>query len=642
MSVVATQLEYVYDPDRPPYGLGFCDIVATVRYRQEAQGLYFRDMLDIQAWYNGDEVHPLPSGKGEPAYQSMAPAIVTNAIDHNARRSASVKPYITVPSLTNERRSKRYADIERKAYGATWHRSQMGLIRRRYYRHLIGYGSSSLVCVPDFEESEPRIQLRDPLASLPDFKSPDDVRPPRDIAYIFRWSGSDLRRKYPKLCAEYGGPIAAADTAQQWQTVEWYDPEAVVYGLVGPLEEMGNHIAPGYSASDAYMEIGRFMNRAGMVPAVCMELLTMDRVMSQIRNILAKSEMLAKLTMLDIETQERSIAPDMFMIARQGMVPTLVGAAQWYDGRTGKVNMISGVEKVDTLRTTPDVRTSQVEDRLERSASVDVGLNPAFNAESYGNQRSGRQLDAVMAVSTDPRILELHEISEAHLVTLNRAIAKTYRGYWGGKSFSMFSGWVGDRAMVEFIPSKHFIATESLVNYPVPGADIQGTTVILGQLAAAKAISLDEFRRLHPYVADAFAQRIQIDVEDMTEAYKRGLSIMISSGQAPPELGIYLDECLLKGDTIYDAAKKAFDKMAALEEAKQAQGQGTPGETAPGAPPGMPMGGPGELALPPGDSQAPGAGNAPGIQPQPATMGVNPNQAGLKQVMMAMQAGGGR
>jgi hypothetical protein len=640
MTMVDSRIDYVYDPDNPPYGSPYCVILEVVRYRENAQGLDMMTMIDVRDWYNGDIVAPLVGAKGEPSYKSMAPAIVANAVDYNARRASSVKPYITVPSVGAGPRSVDYSDVTRKALGATWYKSNFGLIRRRYYRHLVGYGSGSLVVVPDFEAQGPRVQLRDPLATLPDFKSPDDVRPPRDIAYVFRWSGADLRRRYPKLREEQGGPIAASDPEQQWRTVEWWDAEATVYGLVGPTELEGAHIANGWESSP-YMEIGRFPNRAGMVPAVVMEMLTMDKVISQVRNIIAKSEMLAKLTMLDIETQERSIAPDMYMVARQGMIPTLVGAAQWYDGRTGKVNMISGVEKVDTLRTTPDVRTAVVEDRLERSASVDVGLNPAANAETYGSLRTGRGLDSMMAIASDPRILELHEISEAHLVTLNEAIVKTYKGFWPNKKFSMFSGWVGDRSMVDFTPAKHFTTTESMVNYPVPGADIQGTTVILGQLAASKAIPLDEFRRLHPYISDAQAMRRGIDQEDLVEAYKRGLAVMMASGQAPPELGIYINNCLAQGEDFFTAVQKGFEKMQQLEEAKAAdQSQPTtPGLPMPGAPPGMPAAGPGQLALPPGETQAGGPGNPPGVQPAPATVGPNPDQQGLKNVMGALMAG---
>lgn len=630
-----------YDPDNPLYGMPFCDIVETVRQRQEAQGIGVRDLIEIRDWYNGDEIIPMVTSKGEPIVRSMAPAIVANAVDHNSRRAASVKPYITVPAMGTGPMHAGRADTTRRAIGATWHKSNFKLIRRRYYRHLNAYATTSLVVVPDMDDFFPRVQLRDPLASLPDVKSPDDVRPPTNIGYIYQWSGSYLRHRWPKLCEEYGGPIGAKDTWQRWSTVEWYDAECIVYGLVGPLETEGDHITPAYQAQP-WMEISRFPNRAGIVPAVCLEMPTLDKIMSHVRNIIAKSELLGKLTMLDIETQERSIAPDVYVIARQGMVPQLVGN-QWYDGRTGKVNMLSGVEKVDTLRMTPDVRTSQVEDRLERSASVDVGLNPAFNAESYGNQRSGRQLDASMAIATDPRIMELHEISEAHLVTLNEVIIKTYKGYWPGKTFSMFSGWLGDREFISFKPSRDFETCENLVEYPIPGLDIQGTTVVLAQLASTKIISLEETRRLHPYVNNALLMSKQIDQEDMNEAYKRGLSVMMASGQAPPELGIYINERLEKGDTIFEAAQWAFEKMADLEQADVSQGNPASPMTPPGMPPGpggMPLG-PGAGAAPPGVETV-GAGVAPGVEPPPATMGPSPDQAGLKRLMLAMSAGGGR
>src|SRR4029077_3807490 len=175
--------------------------------------------------------------------------------------------------------------------------------------------------------------------------------------------------------------------------------------------------------------------------------------------------------------------------------------------------LLTGVDSVGQLRGTPDPRAAQTIDRLERNARVSSGLVPAMGGETYGSLRTGRGIDSMMGAAVDPRVQEMQEVIGALLEQVNEVVLETYKGYWGGRRYVGFSKWPSDRLVVDFEPNKHFETTTSAVTYPIPGADVQSTTVLLGQLYGTKAISLQTLRSLHPYVADADAEDSRTRIE---------------------------------------------------------------------------------------------------------------------------------
>jgi hypothetical protein len=573
----------------------FEDIVGIVRQRQEMQSPLIRRMLDVRDRYNGDYVIPIPSMDEEPVLPALTPALIAENIDAVAQRAASVLPFIGCPAVdpSKERgvRSREYADIRRRALASTWYQSKYKVKIRRAYRHLAGYATTCLVVTPDFQTGRPRIDVRDPLGVYAEPKAYEDYDPPSNCAFVHGKSGDWLRSRYPASRTENGGPIESDDNARQelWEIVEWVDADQIVIGILGP--RYGN-MSRRDSFHSASMELSRSSNRAGIPCVVTPGRITLDKIASSISNVVGIVDLMAKMMALEIMAQEKAIFPDRYIIGRSGQVPMIVGG-EWKDGREGKVNVLLDAEQIGELRSAPDPSTNIAIDRLERNARISTGTVPQIGGESYGALRTGRGIDALMGAAMDPRIQEMQEIMEAHLPHLNESIFATYKGYFGAKKFSMYTGYAGDFGQVVFTPNEHFETFDNVVSHSIPGADIQSTTIQLGQLLGMKGISLRTFRTKHPYIDDAEMEGRRVDEEQLEEAVIAAIQQQALSGQLPVVYVSKIEKHRKKGLDIFEAIEKADEEIrkeqAAIAPAPE-EGMAMAPEQAPGlavAPQGM-------------------------------------------------------
>ena len=592
------------------------------------QGPVLTRMKDILDRYDGDWILPMPDIDKEPNLPPLTPALIAEAVDNMAMRAASVKPVNIFPAIDPNkdagRRSREYAEKRRKIIAATYHNSKWNLGRRRYYRQLAAYHTTSLVVLPDFNAGIPRIEVRDPLGTYVEPTANEELRQPEYVAFVTRHSAEYLRRIYPMCRQENGGPIHKDDYREMWDCVEWYDTEQTVFGIIGPVwddRRMSNErpwVTPWQQLSPVYP------NRIGMSPAVVPHNVSLGRIASRIGSMLGNVDLQARLMALDILAQEKAIWPDMYAIGRAGGMPRIIGG-QWKDGREGEINLLQDVEQIGQIRSTPDIRTTQTIDRLERNFRTSTGLMPQFGGETYGSLRTGRGLDALTGIALDPRIQELHEISEAWLPHLNSAILETYKAYWPDRKFSMYSGWAGDKGIVTFTPQEHIEITDNTVSYNLPGADVIQQTQILGSLRGAKAISGRTFRAMHPYIDDPEAEERMVQDEDFDEALRQSVLQKLMSGELPLIVSAIIKKHLSEGKDIFDAVTLADEEMRRRQATE-----------APPAPPGMvasPQTMPGLTAAP----QQMAAMQAPAPPPQ---AGPAPDRrAQVAQLLQAMAGG---
>ena len=486
---------------------------------------------------------------------------------------------------------------------ATYHNSKWNLARRRYYRQLAAYHTCSLVVLPDFQTGLPKIEVRDPLGTYVEPQANEELRQPEYVAFVTRHSAEYLRRVYPQSRQENGGPIHSHDLRELWDCVEWYDLEQTVFGIIGPVwddRRMSNErpwITPWQQLSPAYP------NRVGASPAVVPHNVSLGRIASRIGSMLGNVDLQARLMALDILAQEKAIWPDMYAIGRSGGMPRIIGGV-WKDGREGDINLLQDVESIGQIRSTPDVRTTQIIDRLERNFRTSTGLLPQFGGETYGALRTGRGIDALTGMALDPRIQELHEISEAWLPHLNAVILETYKAYWPDKKFSMYSGWAGDKGVVEFVPKEHIETTDNTVSYNLPGADVIQQTQILGSLRGAKAISGKTFRAMHPYIDDPEAEERLVHDEDFDEALRQSILQKLLTGELPLVASALIKKYVADGLDIFDAVVKADEEMRARQATQAPEpppGMAAAPETMPGmaAPPEQMM----AMQAPPGQAR---------------------------------------
>jgi len=591
----------------------FEEIRALAIDLQRRRSNVLKYMMEIKRHYEADWVVPLPDVKGEPDQAQFIPSLITDTVDGLGMRAASISPTTFCPSLSLHQTAQDRAMTRRKVIHGTYHRNHWKVKRRRYYRHLTAYDTAGVFIEPDFKNEGVLMNVRDPLYTYPEPMSAELVRPPEYVAFITRHSGAALRKKFPKVAEENGGPIAAQDAQEEWDILEWVDTEQTVFGLLGPKQIEGKHIATGWT-SDGDLGAGPWMpltqpvrNLTGMCPAIIPQEISLHSVGTRLNALLGNVEMQTRLMALEVMAQQKAIFPDMFVIGAEHQQPVILNGGKWQDGRSGDMNLLAGVQQVGQISQTPDVRTQAMIDRLERNTRVSSGLNPQMGGESFGSLRTGRALDAMMSSSVDPRIQELHEVTETWMPHINEVILATWKEWFGPKQISMYSGWKGDKGLVKFTPQNDIDTYENTVEYSVPGADTIQQTQVLGSMLGAEAISLDTFRTQHPWIDDAEAEKDSVTQEQLFKAMVAAIQEQIASGQMPIAIVAKLYEKVREGTALPEALVEIDEEIkaeqAAAAEAAQQEAMADPmaqmglaagpGAAAPAAlPPEMMQGGP--------------------------------------------------
>ena len=606
----------------------FEEVVRLTQDMQRVQGPIVNRMRDVLDRYDGEWVLPIPDLENEPVMPQLTPALIAEAVDAMAMRASSVQPMTSIPALSPHKdtgsRSKEYATIRRKVIAGTYHLSKWKLGRRLFYRHLSAYHTGAMIVLPDFEAGQVRLHVRDPLSAFAEPQAAEELRPPDYVSFLYRHSGEHLMRCYPSLSAENGGPITARDTNELWDTCEWVDEDQIVFGLVGPVHPDGMHInnrtiqAPWRQLSPAYP------NKSACMPAIVPHNVALGKIASRMAAMIGNVDLQAKMMALNIIAAEKAIFPDVYAIGRQNGAPQIVGET-WKDGRTGDINMLMDIEQVGVLRSAPDQGTAQTIDRLERNFRASTGLVPQFSGETYGALRTGAGVNALGGMAVDPRIQEMHEISEAWMPHINSAILSTWKGYFDGKQ-TFFSGWSSDRGIVEFDPKVHIESLENTVSYAVAGADVIQQTQILGSLFGAKAISARTFRERHPWIDDPEAEGAMVDEEAFEDALRQTILQQLVAGQLPPTVAVLMRNYMQEGHDIFAAVLYADEEMRRRQATE-----------APPAPEGM-------VAPPeamPGIAAGPGGMQQPMAEPMQAAdqVAVPQGTARMRQLMQAFQGG---
>lgn len=530
-------------------------------------------MEEIRNAYEADVVIPMPDVTDEPDMPNLTPSLITDVVDGLSMRAASVKPTVYSPAIEPYKevgkRSKAYATDRRRILSATYHQNGWALLRRRYMRHLNAYDTASIFVEPDFVTGMPKIRVRDPLQTYPEERALETMEAPEYVAFITRYSGDYLRARFPSVRAETGGPIASVDTTELWDVFEWVDSEQIRFGLLGPVQRDGNHVNRNFNYfGGPWMPLTDPMpNKAEMCLAVTPGAVSLHRIGTRLNALLENAKWQSKLLALDILAQEKAIFPDMYVLGTRGSAPRLMDG-QWHDGREGEINIVTDAERIGTLSQMPDVRTSQMIDRLERNFRVSSGLSPMFGGETPGAAlRTGRALSQMADFAVDPRIQEIHEIDEVWMPKVNEAIFKCYTGWWGSKKYTMFSGWSGDRGQVTFVPEQHIETTDNTVTYAIPGADIIQITQVLGSMLGSETISAETFQRHHPWIEDPHAEQTRITDEKLEKGAINGLLQQVMSGQMPMAVFARIREKMKDGSVDVFGATVQVDEEIRKEQA---------------------------------------------------------------------------
>lgn len=610
-------------------------IYEAVTARRSRDSAIVQRMIAVRDRVNCDILTPLPDVEGEPDVEAPMPSLVNDAIEHNAMRAGSTRPRVWHPTTQDSDLARKRALVRKRAAASTREHSNGQNLARRGFRHLYGYGTASLIVTPDFTwenrfgrpEYRPdgtygpgvgraRWELRDPLTTYPEHRSPDDMRPPLNCAYVYGKSPEWIRKTWGHI-----GPVRemlAQNPAwcELWDVVEWIDEDWCVIGILGPrMSEQWDEVRTAAVTTRMNREVVRYPNRCGgMVPVAAPWRVTLDRVAGAVGHLLNITDWVARLTALEVVAAEKGVFPDLAALSADDNEPVLVGG-KWKPGRTGDINLLRGVTGIQLLHNQPNLLTRQLIEGLESNFSGSAGLLPQFQGQTTGALRTGRGIQTLTEIASDPRTMELQEIWCTVETVLTTASMEMEKEMWPGRKYVVFSGRGTDKGMTEYVPSKDFDTTLVGVEYPFPGVDIAQLSVMLPQRVGAGLMSKRTAMESDPFVGDAEDELQRLRSERIEDAVLAGLLQHVvdpSSPLNPIDLLEVAAEMRRSGSDLIEAFAEV------QRRAQEAQAQAPPEQPTPEQMPGV---------MQPGISQAP-----PGPPPGPAA---GPGAAQQFQALMA-------
>lgn len=576
--------------------LSWDEVQSIMQQRRQADSTLMRQMQDVTNRYEGTVAIPLADVEGEPAMSYPTPNLIADVIETTSMRSASTTPIISCPVLGNTKTATDRAQTRRKALYAAWdYSSLMETILPRAYRHLYGYGTHSLVVMPDFEAKRARIEVRDPLTNYPEFRSPEDTREPRNNGAIYGRSVEWLMAKYPESRDFFTSVVKnirshrAEQVVRQtlWDVVEWVDEDQVMIGILGPRED--NAVFTGVPASSLGLHLRTWDNRAGMVPIACGRRVTLRSIEGQVSKLTGLGDMMGKLMALDVLAAEKAVFADMVVLGKDKTPQLLNASGRWNDGRTGEANIVQA-DAVQMLQGAPGPITHSVVDRLEGYFRQSGGLSQMALGQNTNGLRTGNALEQMAGIHLDPRMIEGQRLMARSLKIVNEAVCEIEKGYFPNRKAVFFSGWAGDKGHVTYTPAIDFDSRENAVSYAFPGSDVNQLTVAIGQAVGADLISKKTGRSKHPLVDDPETEEIEITKQKIEEAAMVSFIQQAQAGVLP----------LIDLASIYTEYEKTGSWIKAVVEAhKQSQErQATPAApTAPEAMPGLGVPGDGGASM---------------------------------------------
>lgn len=567
-------------------GIPFQEIVSIMRQRRSQDSLLIRQMIDIRDRYNNDVVLPLPTVQDSPELEPPVPRLIAEAIDGTAMRAASPNPVITCPALSPAvALSVRKAETRRRRLYALWKESQVKVKLYRSYRHLVGYGTCAWVVMPDAAEKRAKIELRDPLTAYPELRTPNDIREPKNVGFVYGRSVDWITSHFP-TAKQFFYNAAGKEWDTLWDVVEWVDEDEIVIGILGPR-------MPAYSPQDSRpygyngFELCRFANKAEIVPVVIPRRVTLDLVMGQMSSMIGTVDLHARFAALEVLAAEKHVFPDMVMLSEQNAQAQVVGG-NWRDGRTGEINKIVNARAVNYLTTQPNPSIMQTRMALEQSIRETGGASAFFGGDNPGGLRTGRGLDVMGSFAIDPRVEEYQLLQQESLRVLNICALGVEKGYFGGVRQWCFTGLQGDSQLCEYQPDRDFETGENDVSYPIPGADISQVSVAISQLVGAGLMSKHTGRVKHPFIDDAELEEAQLAEEMIEQAVLAGFAQQTNGGQVPLTDAIRVLALLRKGTTL-EVAINTAQHEAQARQATQAAPPETGQVASPQAQPGLSM-----------------------------------------------------
>lgn len=537
-------------------------------------------MREVQSVYNLDVVVPLP--EMDKVEKPAVANLIAEAIDQISMRAASVMPHVLFPALNpRSQPSRDRADIRRRATLGWMQASKFKRMQRRRFRYLSAYGIAPVHIKPNFKTGMPKWEIRNPLQTFPNPSEINDDDEPLDVIVAYRKPLAWLKANYPDQTRRLFKGTDPSDT-DLYTVLEYNDDQETVLVVAGSSEsrEYAGYEQVGVSGAEV---LERVVNLSGMCQIVTPKRITLDRLYGQFNQVIGIWENMAMLTALDLIATKKSVFPDLALIGQNGQAPKLLGE-EWKDGLSGEVNEIQDGD-IRAVQLQPGFHTGEAIDRQERHMRQS-GIASQFGGENNTNIRTGRASEVAMSAQVDFRIQEYQEIAaDSGTAEIKRAIAVA-KGWFGNKPKSFYVHWKGAKGPVDYVPNTHFETDVCEVVYPMPGADINGMLMGLGNRVGIGSMSLQTMRELDPLIEDAEIERDRVVSERLDTAMLDSLSQMAAGGALPPADLAALKRKVFRENKDLDVAVEEVQAEAQERQAEQVEATdpaAQPGIAIPGA-----------------------------------------------------------
>lgn len=545
-------------------------IVTLLQQRRRDRGALFGRMEEIRRHYNGDIIVPLP--ELDDMEKPAIPNLISMGIDQFAMRVASVMPDIQyMPTRPGIQISENKARDRRMANLGWWDMNKMTVKIRRRSRHLTAYGMTAVSLSPvsldpTDKRQIPHWRVRNPLSTFPSPLIDPDSMEPTDCVFVDRRPLGWLKQHYPSQTSTlYRGDKADTD---MFEVLEYIDEvETVLVAVGAEKSKASTYGAPETGKGAAsHVILERVPNRAEVCPVVIAGRITLDRMQGQFDQMLGMYQRQAKLDALDLIARFRNVFPDEWIVSTSNS-PTSPRIVQEADGKAG-IRGIVDKGQVQITHLNEGAGTDNALDRLERAQRLTAGIPAEFGGESPTNVRTARRGAMVMGSTVDMPIQEYQEILANSLEAENSRAVKIMKAYYGNKPSMFFMGTDGKVVRPDYTPNEAFETDLSYVKYSMPGSDVNGMVIAIGQRVGTGIMSTQTAREMDPAIEDPIRERDQVEIESLRRALLAGLEQQAQQGTLDPSI---IARIAMEKAQRHVTIEAAVQKVHEEEQAKQAQ-----------------------------------------------------------------------
>ena len=591
---------------------------------------HISQMNEIRAVYHNSVNLPLP--ELDKLEKPEIPNLVAQGIDQTSMRIASVMPDIDYPS---QRPGFKWADDlaadSRKANLGWWKMNHYQAKLPRRARHLVAYGVSPVSLSPvsvnmNDMRKIPHWRVRNPMGTFPAPMEDHDTIHPTDCIFSDVRSFDWLLKNYPSQMAvlEKGDNVAGSDL---FYVLEYVDDKETATIVIGQKREHKETTfgSEARSTGAAHAMLSRVRNRSGICPVVFPKRIALDGLLGQFDSMVGMYIASARLASLNRIAVERDIFKDEWI---QGNVPNQAPEIiQQADGRMGVVGVIHNGQ-IQALGAPPGPLTSQMTDALERAQRLTAGIPAEMGGESPSNVRTARRGASVLGSAIDGIIQEAQIVFASSMETENRIAVAIAKEYYGNRK-SVFFGERYDgkeSEYTDYVPNEIFVRDDCEVKYAIPGTDMPGLVVEIGQMIGDGTLSVTTGREMNPLILDPAKEADRVEAEALRRALLQSLEAGAQNGSVDPhQIAKIIKMKTEKHLPIEEAVEKVHEEEQKAQAEAQQQASAQP-------------------EMPGPESQSGLGAMPPSMQGQPplppAIPGPTEDQGNLSQLMASLSGGG--